>query len=363
MAMRERASTRVIFSVALLAPFSACGPASTGNSQWTNPDGASFSSSSSGGGAANGEPEAGVAGNPNQADAGAPIAADGSPGASPDGGRADATGAIGADGSTAPRDASTSKDAGAGAIPGDGGVLPYKGVANSACADLATLGASWYYNWTLTPASCTTPPFVPMIWGHTGAEQTASGVAKEIGGIVSAGYATVLGFNEPDNTGQSNLSVATAISLWPSFNNPSLRIGSPATQGNATGVTWITSFMNQVNADTTGQLRVDFIATHWYGWNAGSCDANGASLEAYIRQIEAIPGNRPIWLTEWGCLNQSNPTAAVVQAFFSGAITMLAKHPRVERYAWYPWTTNNELVANGGLTALGTAFAGAPATR
>jgi hypothetical protein len=84
-------------------------------------------------------------------------------------------------------------------------------------------------------------------------------------------------------------------------------------------------------------------------------------LESWIKQIEAMPGNRPIWLTEWGCLNQSNPSAAVVQAFFSGAIAMFAKHPRLERYAWYPWTTNNELNSNGSLTSLGTVFAAAPA--
>jgi hypothetical protein len=119
--------------------------------------------------------------------------------------------------------------------------------------------------------------------------------------------------------------------------------------------------MKAVNADTTGALRVDFIAAHWYGWNSGSCDANASQLESYIKWLEAIPGNRPIWLTEWGCLHQSNPSESVVQAFFSGAVAMFAKHPRVERYAWYPWTTNNELVAgDGSLTSLGAIFAAEP---
>jgi hypothetical protein len=77
-----------------------------------------------------------------------------------------------------------------------------------------------------------------------------------------------------------------------------------------------------------------------------------------------VPGNRPIWLTEFGCLNLSAPTTAVVDSFLSGAITMLAKHPRVQRYAWYPWATNHALVdANGALTALGQIFANAPATK
>jgi hypothetical protein len=244
----------------------------------------------------------------------------------------------------------------------DGALLPYKGVANSACADLTTLKVAWWYNWTTNSSGCATPQFAPMVWGHTGSEQTTAGIAGEVSGIVKAGYKTVLGFNEPDNTSQSNISVTAAISLWPSFNNPAVRIGSPGTQGNSTGLTWIQNFMSQVNADTTGKLRVDFISSHWYGWNAGSCDAKAANLESWIKQIEAIPGNRPIWLTEWGCLNKSNPDAATVQAFFSGAIAMFARHPRIERYAWYPWTTNNELVVDAGvLTSLGTVFAAEPA--
>jgi hypothetical protein len=353
---------RLQFYPRWVAGLSACGPGSAGNSQWANPD-RSSSSGGSGGGTPNGDPEGGLA--PGQAEPSCPAAADGSAGASSqDGARADVGGPTGTDGATALHDASTPKGGEAGSVPGDAGLPPYKGVANSACADLVTLGASWYYNWTLSRGTCNASQFVPMIWGHTGNEQTATGIANEVSGVLSAGYATVLGFNEPDNTGQSNIPVAMAISLWPSFNNRSVRIGSPATQANTTGLAWFTNFMNQVNADTTGRLRVDFIAAHWYGWNAGSCDAKAATLEAYIKQIEAIPGNRPIWLTEWGCLNQSNTTAAIVQTFFSGALVMLAKHPRIERYGWYPWTTNNELVVSGGgLTGLGTVFAAAPANR
>ena len=197
-------------------------------------------------------------------------------------------------------------------------------------------------------------------------EQTSSGIASEIRGIVNAGYTIVLGFNEPDNATQSNISVGTAISLWPSVaSSAALHVGSPATQGNTTGLTWIRNFMTQVDADTTGMLRVDFIATHWYGWNAGSCDAKASNLESWINEIEAIPGNCPIWLTEWGCMNASNPDAATVQAFYSGALAMFGKHPRIERYAWYPWNTYNELSASTDagsmLTSLGNVFAAAPA--
>jgi hypothetical protein len=246
------------------------------------------------------------------------------------------------------------------ATSGDAGPSPYKGIANSPCPDMATLGATWFYNWTLSRGNCSSPQFVPMLWGHTGNEQTATGISNALNTLVSQGYTTVLGFNEPDTATQSNITVANAIALWPSFNNPALRVGSPATSANANGQTWFKDFMAQVNADTTGALRVDFLAIHWYGWNAGSCDASASQLESYIKTMEAIPGNRPIWITEWGCMNQSNPDEATVVNFFKGAIAMFAKHPRIERYAWYPWNPFNQVTVDGGLTGMGTAFATAP---
>jgi hypothetical protein len=358
-----RANIGIIFSACGATLLAACGGTGGGPADWATTNGSSSSGGSSSGSSGSGSlPDSGGASSSSSSSGSGSSSSGGGSGSSiPD------ASSLGPDSSTAGgpgADGGSRADGGASSGPGgDGGLLPYKGVANSACADLVTLGVGWWYNWTQSPGACASPPFVPMIWGHTGNEQTAAGITSAISNFVKAGYKNVLGFNEPDNTGQSNISVTTAISLWPSFNDLSVRIGSPATQGNSTGLTWIQSFMNQVNADTTGNLRVDFIASHWYGWNAGSCDASATNLEAWLKQIEAIAGNRPIWLTEWGCLNQSNTSTAVVQAFFSGAIAMFAKHPRLERYAWYPWTTNNELIASGALTSLGTVFAAAPASR
>jgi len=179
---------------------------------------------------------------------------------------------------------------------------------------------------------------------------------------VSKGYRFVLGFNEPDNTTQAHIAVDDAIRLLPSFDNPSIAVGTPATSANAAGQTWFKDYMSQVTANPS--LRNDFIAIHWYGWNAGSCDAKAAELESYLKYAEGFSGNRPIWLTEWGCLNQSAPDSATVVAFFKGALAVFAKHPRLARYAWYPWSTNLALNnADGSLTELGKAYAAAPATR
>jgi hypothetical protein len=243
---------------------------------------------------------------------------------------------------------------------------PFKGVANSPCAARTALNVSWYYNWMQSENEpCKDGKggeFVPMIWGHMGAEQSASGIQSAIASIVGKGYRYVLGFNEPDNSGQANLSTTTAISLLPGFDVAQLVVGTPATQANTTGQTWFKDYMAKLAADTT--LRNDFIAIHWYGWNAGSCDASASQLESYIKYAEGFPGNRPIWITEWSCLHDSAPTKEGVLAFYKGALAVFAKHPRLQRYAWYPWTPNCELNEDSGaLTALGEAYAAAPALK
>src|SRR5436190_2099135 len=144
-------------------------------------------------------------------------------------------GASGGGGGTGGTGGSATGGASAG---GSGGAAtePYKGVANSPCVARTMLGVTWYYNWTQTESEpCSNGQggqFVPMIWGHTGSEQTASGIATSITSFVSKRYGFVLGFNEPDNPDQSNVPVATAISLWPSFNNAAIKIGTPGTAAN-----------------------------------------------------------------------------------------------------------------------------------
>jgi hypothetical protein len=244
---------------------------------------------------------------------------------------------------------------------------PFKGVANSPCSARTLLNVSWYYNWEQRQKEpCSDGrggAFVPMIWGHPGAEQNAVSITSAVASFVSQGYPYVLTFNEPDNSTQSNVPVNTAITLWPSFDNPGIKVVSPGTQSNANpGQAWFNDFMGRIAADSS--LRTDAIALHWYGWNAGSCDAKAAGLENYIKWAEGFGGGRPIWITEWGCLNQSAPDPDTVLKFYQGALAVFARHPRIERYAWYPWADNCALVnADGSLTALGQAYAAAPAMR
>ena len=283
------------------------------------------------------------------------------------GGRTGTGGATGSGGTSA--DAGVSTGGRTGGATGTGGAgsggatstgattgqSPYKGVANSPAAQLAALGATWCYNWGTSPkvSECNDPLFVPMVWG-------GGDVAGAIKAIGDAGYKTVLGFNEPNKIDQSNMTVDAAIALWPTLtSNPNIRVSSPAVSDD--GRAWLESFMTQVKAKG---LRVDFIAMHWYGWNAGSCTSG--QLEGAINW--ASKWGLPVWITEFGCMGSSNPDEQTLITFFNNSIAMLKNHPLVERYAWYPWNTYNDLYrANASgvfvITSLGTAFVAAPQYR
>ena len=237
------------------------------------------------------------------------------------------------------------------------GAAPLKGLAfnlnvnGSTCDDLKTLGLSWYYAWSGT-APCPGLEFVPQIWGSWKKLNWVPTPAK----AVSKGAKYLLGFNEPDGTGQANMSVDEAIGLWPDFDQPGVLLGSPAVAGQED---WLPNFMTQAAAK---KLRVDFIAVHWYGWNAGSCN-DVSALEGKIKWAEQW--QRPIWITEWSCRLQS---PEVNQKFFADALVMLKKHPSVQRYAWFLSRSNGEFVnaalldGGGKPTTLGSEYVAAPAT-
>jgi hypothetical protein len=246
-----------------------------------------------------------------------------------------------------------------GSAGGSTGTQPLKGLAfeyNANCADLDRLKVSWYYNWSSSTRCNVQAEYVPQVARNWGTSTTAATPAK----VAAAGFKTILGFNEPDQAAQANMSVADVLKAWPSFNQASFsRVGSPATSSSDQGKAWFAQFMTGVQQQG---LRVDFIALHWYGWNAGSCTPTANLLEDYIKWAEQW--KKPLWITEWSCHLQS---ADVSKAFYDGAIAMFKRHPLVERYAWFLSRSTGEfagaalLDANGNPTALGQDYIAAPA--
>lgn len=113
----------------------------------------------------------------------------------------------------------------------------------------------------------------------------------------------VLGYNEPERSDQSNMTVEQAIIQWPNLFKSGLRIGSPAPS--STPHSWLNEFMNI--ADSLN-YRVDFVATHAYQ------NQNSAWWEWMISATSTNANGRPVWVTEWNnganWTTESWPTAS-----------------------------------------------------
>ncbi len=218
-------------------------------------------------------------------------------------------------------------------------------VFNGVNRSLKKSGASWYYTWAVNHPGITSSrgvSFVPMIWGP--------------GSVTTANLRTVrheghylLGFNEPDNAGQSNMTASQALSLWPRLMATKMKLGSPAVATDAaTKGGWLDQFMRGARAR---HYPVSFITVHWYGGDFATKSAV-SELRSYLQAIHARY-RRPIWLTEFALIRFGStvtfPSAHQQAAFVTAATSMLRRLPYVQRYAWFA------LPASSGRNGDGTA--------
>ncbi len=288
------------------------------------------------------------------------VATDGSSGATDGGHPADgaAADAHKTDSATTPHDASTVTNEGGVSSTCKRGIAsnvpPTAGFAHTSTSP----GISWWYNWSeqnaATPAGI---EFVPMVWG-------AGSLNSAIPG--SASY--VLGFNEPNFKGQSDLTPQQAAADWPAVVSDAHAVGaklvSPAVNfcGSAAdpsncsdpSVTDPYTYLKDFFAACPG-CEVDYVAVHWY-----NCDL--PSLQAYIDGNSSLEGfvqfGKPIWLTEFSC--DGSNTVAQQQAYMEAAVPYLEGNANVYRYSWFSSSAiASAQLANsdGSLTPLGTTYA------
>ena len=207
----------------------------------------------------------------------------------------------------------------------------------------------WYYNWGCTPLSVATIPFVPLVF-------------RSSTSCPLVGQDFVLGFNEPDNDSQANMTTLSAISKWSKVAgvvSSSGKVGSPATAGNPAYTTsWQYGFMSG------NPQPVDFIAVHWY---------KGADTSKFADDITRIHSlhNLPIWITEFAPQTASNGnnypkfTQTVVNQFIFQSVSWMNSVSFVQRFAWhdakvrqgYNPSTSALFDINGALTCSGQYYA------
>jgi len=202
------------------------------------------------------------------------------------------------------------------------------------------LNAEWYYNWGLgvpyQNSGYSTPEvqYAPMSWSK-GDYWTSTDKMEYIGQNMALN--NHLAFNEPDNEGQSNLTVAEALEAYPKLLASGLRLGAPgvenvqysANNDSFNTDAWIKEFMDSCVARG---YRVDFIPAH---------DYVRRTTATYLERFKALYDRYgiPVWVTEY---NYGNPNMGSADIDLSTGYAKIKAMTDafedaewIERYNWY----------------------------
>ncbi|KAJ6587210.1 glycosyl hydrolase catalytic core-domain-containing protein [Mycena vulgaris] len=225
---------------------------------------------------------------------------------------------------------------------------------------------SWYYTWGMFSVDGTELEFVPMLWGQKQIAQWTDPTDGINATIAQQKPTALLGMNEPQEKGQSNLTPQEGADMWKTYIEPfhaqGLRLGGPAPSSAPSGKKWIQDFLTACN----GGCTVDFIALHYY-------DVNATAFAEYLTDFHDT-FQRPIWVTEWACQNFNNGpqcTAPETAEFLNQSQAFMDAQDWVERYAWYGVmrdlggvNPNDAMMdSNGKITDLGKQYIGAEAPK
>ncbi|KAJ8514695.1 hypothetical protein ONZ45_g7804 [Pleurotus djamor] len=208
---------------------------------------------------------------------------------------------------------------------------------------------SWQYDWSSSPTSSAVAnshiEYVPMQWG-------SSGIANLAGLVRASGAKTVLGFNEPDFSTQSNLSPAQAAQLWKQYIQPlksslGVKLVSPGVSSAPAGIPWLQSFISACSGCT-----IDAIAVHWYG-------SGSQWFIQYLNTVHSTFPSAKIWVTEFA---ETSTDVNAVSSFMKDAIAFLDSTSWIERYSWFAYmrpqsgVAYNLLDGSGNLNSIGKTY-------
>eukprot|EP00935_MAST-01C_sp_MAST-1C-sp1_P002368 g2368.t1 len=222
------------------------------------------------------------------------------------------------------------------------------------CADAEVMGLhdSWYYNWAAEPhagegaycacdmssarpcdsANKIAAEFVPMLWTCKTTDCSQDLPADYRSAWMQSGVRALLGFNEPDNAIQANLSPAEAASRWPSvqriadeFDPPLALVAPGMTHWNNGGSEWLDQFFGNCSHFAECDVeRISYVAFHDYSGNAASIIRNAnAAWQRYGKKV---------WLTEFAVGGKSRE---VSNNFMMQVLPMLDSAESIHRYAWF----------------------------
>lgn len=247
------------------------------------------------------------------------------------------------------------------------GRFPKKGLSSNEIRGeiLKKYNASHYYNWSLDPyykyEQVDSSHHQPMWWGITndrlGRNRTEMLLMMRPEWAVADVPKHLLGFNEPNHTDQSNISVQTALNEWSRAEQVKLPLVGP--QHDYAWGSWYTSFYDQ--ADAKG-FRIDEGGGHIY---PTSSSVNYDSFNNGVTDGYNAQNNRIQWVTELNWVNWGGAATWTDDQLYSVLAETLWRYennPWVKRYQWFafsPYWANGApgaLEKDGNILPLGRLY-------
>lgn len=208
------------------------------------------------------------------------------------------------------------------------------------CSAVAILNLDWYYNWGWRPCKTNDPLYVAMIWGRGAMRYVPEAIA-----IARAGSGWLLGFNEPDQLAQANISPREAAELQHRIEAQAegVKLVSPAPSQDDPG--WLWRMVDEYQQKYGHKPRFDAIAAHYYAHSGEPDDVKQYLLK--IRRESLEHGyDVPIWLTEFaGLCTQPDPRGGH-RRIMREVIPWMKQQPWMGRYAWFASRLPDEVTAD-----------------
>jgi hypothetical protein len=192
------------------------------------------------------------------------------------------------------------------------------------------LGVSWLWNWQTDPPVFEGIESVPCVWG-------AAYIGKPLGGNSE----WVIGFNEPEQRDQANMTPAAAALTWRDLEDayPDRKLTSP--QVVQPDARWLEEWYAAYVVYYGQAPRLDALAIHTY---------IGNDIEDYKRQVLYYIdlakkwGVPEVWITEWTFAPMLDGTVRNSAQAITDYVAWLDAQPMVTRYS--PWTNRVECMQN-----------------
>ena len=214
-----------------------------------------------------------------------------------------------------------------------------------------TKKVSWYYSWDATPGWKDAPTnitFCPMLWGHKNVGKFRAHVLNNQDSKFFKDKC-VMGMNEVNQKGQSDISVSDACGLMRENILPLKRKGwyvvSPVTTNAPSGEKWMDKFLSTC-PDVWN--AIDAVAVHYY-------DTSVSKFQKYVEKWHDRY-RKPVWVTEYACQNfngGSQCSQSKARSFHTTMAKWFDEQDYVEAYSPFGVMQNMQGVASSNRLANG----------